>query len=37
VPFAVIALVMAIVYVPAHVNESTSAVDNLGGSCHWSW
>ena len=31
VPFAVIALVMAIVYVPAHVNESTSAVDNLGG------
>jgi len=31
VPFAVIALVMATVYVPAHVNESTSAVDNLGG------
>jgi DHA2 family multidrug resistance protein-like MFS transporter len=31
VPFAVIALVMAIVYVPAHVNESTSAVENLGG------
>jgi len=30
-PFAVIALVMAIVYVPAHVNESTAPVDNLGG------
>jgi MFS family permease len=31
VPFAVIALVMVVVCVPAHVNESTSGVDNLGG------
>ena len=30
-PFAVIALVMIVLYVPAHVNESTSPVDNLGG------
>jgi MFS family permease len=31
VPFAVIALIMVMLYVPAHVNESTAAVDNLGG------
>lgn len=31
VPFAVIALVLAMMYVPAHVNESTAPVDNLGG------
>jgi len=30
-PFAVIALVMVMLYVPAHVNESTAPVDNLGG------
>ena len=31
IPVAVIALVMAFKFVPAHVNESTEAVDNLGG------
>jgi EmrB/QacA subfamily drug resistance transporter len=30
-PFALIALVLALRIVPAHVNESTSPVDNLGG------
>jgi EmrB/QacA subfamily drug resistance transporter len=30
-PLAVLALLMAIVLVPAHVNESTEAVDNIGG------
>jgi DHA2 family multidrug resistance protein-like MFS transporter len=30
-PLAVIALLMAIRFVPAHVNESTEPVDNLGG------
>ena len=30
-PLAVLALLMAIVLVPAHVNESTEPVDNLGG------
>lgn len=30
-PLAVIALVMALVFVPAHVNEATDPVDNLGG------
>jgi len=30
-PLAVLALVLAIVLVPAHVNESTEPVDNLGG------
>jgi MFS transporter, DHA2 family, multidrug resistance protein len=30
-PLAVIALVLAVVLVPAHVNESTEPVDNLGG------
>jgi MFS transporter, DHA2 family, multidrug resistance protein len=30
-PFAAIALVMAIVAVPSHVNETTDPVDNLGG------
>ena len=30
-PFAAIALVMVILFVPAHVNESTAPVDNLGG------
>jgi MFS family permease len=31
VPLAVVALVMAIRNIPDHVNESTEAVDNLGG------
>jgi DHA2 family multidrug resistance protein-like MFS transporter len=30
-PLAAVALVMAIRFVPAHVNESTNPVDNLGG------
>ena len=30
-PLAVVALVMAIRFVPAHVNETTESVDNLGG------
>ncbi|MEU6212988.1 MFS transporter [Streptomyces sp. NPDC047023] len=30
-PLAVIALVMALLFVPAHANESTEPVDNLGG------
>jgi EmrB/QacA subfamily drug resistance transporter len=30
-PLAVVALVMAWVFVPAHVNEATEPVDNLGG------
>ncbi len=30
-PLAAIALVMALVFVPAHVNEATEPVDNLGG------
>ena len=30
-PLAVIALVMALKFVPAHVNETTEPVDNLGG------
>jgi EmrB/QacA subfamily drug resistance transporter len=30
-PLAVLALVMAFVYVPNHVNETTNPVDNLGG------
>src|SRR5215471_8616801 len=30
-PLAVIALLMALKFVPAHVNESTEPVDNLGG------
>ena len=30
-PLAVVALVMAFALVPAHVNEGTDAVDNLGG------
>jgi MFS transporter, DHA2 family, multidrug resistance protein len=30
-PLAVVALVLAIVYVPSHVNETTDPVDNLGG------
>ena len=30
-PLAVVALYMAIRYVPAHVNETTETVDNLGG------
>jgi hypothetical protein len=31
VPLAVLALPLAVRYVPAHVNETTSPVDNLGG------
>ena len=30
-PLAVLALVMAVVFVPAHVNEGSEPVDNLGG------
>jgi MFS family permease len=30
-PLAVVALVLAVRFVPAHVNESTEPVDNLGG------
>jgi MFS transporter, DHA2 family, multidrug resistance protein len=30
-PLAAVALVMALVFVPAHVNEETDRVDNLGG------
>jgi MFS transporter, DHA2 family, multidrug resistance protein len=30
-PLAAVALVLAVVLVPAHVNETTSPVDNLGG------
>ncbi|MGH3126490.1 MAG: MFS transporter [Gaiellaceae bacterium] len=30
-PLAVVALVMAVVFVPGHVNETTEPVDNLGG------
>ena len=30
-PLAVVALVMALRFVPAHANESTEPVDNLGG------
>jgi MFS transporter, DHA2 family, multidrug resistance protein len=30
-PLAVVALVLALLYVPAHVNETTDPVDNLGG------
>lgn len=31
VPLAVVAFLMALLFVPAHVNESTARVDNLGG------
>ena len=31
VPLAVLALIMALLLVPSHVNETTDAVDNLGG------
>src|SRR5262249_10563283 len=30
-PLAVIALAMAVLFVPSHVNETTDPVDNLGG------
>ena len=30
-PLAAVALVLAILFVPAHVNETTEPVDNLGG------
>jgi hypothetical protein len=30
-PLAVIALVMAIKFIPSHVNETTAPVDNVGG------
>jgi MFS transporter, DHA2 family, multidrug resistance protein len=30
-PLAVVALVLAVVFVPSHVNEATDPVDNLGG------
>ena len=30
-PLAAVALVMALIFVPAHVNEATDPVDNLGG------
>jgi MFS family permease len=32
-PLAVVALVLAARFVPAHVNETTEPVDNLGGVC----
>ena len=31
IPLAIIALAMAVYFVPSHVNESTEPVDNLGG------
>ena len=31
VPLAAIALIMAVLFIPAHVNESTEQLDNLGG------
>jgi EmrB/QacA subfamily drug resistance transporter len=31
VPLAVVALVMAVLFVPSHVNEASDPVDNLGG------
>ncbi len=31
IPLAVVALVMAVLFVPSHVNETTDPVDNLGG------
>ena len=31
IPVAVVALFMALKFIPAHVNESTESVDNLGG------
>ena len=31
IPLAVIALLMAVAFVPSHVNETTEPVDNLGG------
>jgi len=30
-PLAVIALLLAVIFVPSHVNETTDSVDNLGG------
>ncbi|QIY76042.1 MFS transporter [Streptomyces sp. RLB1-33] len=30
-PLAIVALIMALMFVPAHANESTEPVDNLGG------
>jgi DHA2 family multidrug resistance protein-like MFS transporter len=30
-PLAVVALILAFMFVPAHINETTEAVDNLGG------
>jgi DHA2 family multidrug resistance protein-like MFS transporter len=30
-PIAIIALIMALKYLPSHINESTESVDNLGG------
>ena len=30
-PLAVVALVMAFLFVPSHVNETSDPVDNLGG------
>ncbi len=31
IPLAIVALVMALKFIPAHVNEATEAVDNFGG------
>jgi MFS family permease len=36
-PLAVVALIMAVSYVPAHVNESSDPVDNLGGILSVVW
>jgi EmrB/QacA subfamily drug resistance transporter len=30
-PLAIVALLLAVIYVPSHVNETTEPVDNLGG------
>jgi MFS family permease len=36
-PIAAVALVMAVILIPSHVNESTDPVDNLGVCCPWCW
>jgi MFS transporter, DHA2 family, multidrug resistance protein len=36
-PLAVVALIMAVSFVPAHVNESSDPVDNLGGILSVVW
>ena len=36
-PLAAVALLMAVKFVPAHVNETTEPVDNLGGLLRSCW